>query len=106
MWVYGHGMIIVTGTLTGSDATIAELLELSVAHVERSRQEPGCLSHGVARDVEDPLTLVFLERWADMDALHTHFADPAARSFVKHAATLSTRPPTLELYDATPLSAG
>ena len=34
-------------------------------HVRRSRTEPGCLFHAVHRDVEEPLRLVFVERWVD-----------------------------------------
>jgi quinol monooxygenase YgiN len=97
-------MIIVTGTLTGSEATIAELLELSVAHVVRSRQEPGCVSHSVARDVENPFRLTFLEHWTGTDALRTHFAVSAAGEFARRATALTVEPPTLEVYDASQIS--
>ena len=36
----------------------------------------------VHRDVEDPLRLVFLEHWTDVDALRAHFAVPASAAFV------------------------
>ena len=45
------------------------MLELSLEHVHRSRQEDGCLLHSVHRDIEDENRLVFLEHWADADTL-------------------------------------
>lgn len=95
-------MIIITGSVTGTDATIDELIGLSLEHVRRSRLEPGCLSHEVARDVENPLRLVFAERWADMAAVTTHFAVPASGDFVRAAMALAESPPTLELFEASP----
>jgi quinol monooxygenase YgiN len=98
-------MIIITGTLVGKAATIDELTQLSLEHVHRSRLEPGCLSHDVARDAENPLRLMFTERWADLAAVSAHFAVPASGEFVRAAVALCEGPPTLELYDATPTTA-
>jgi quinol monooxygenase YgiN len=95
-------MIIITGTLTASEATIDELLKLSLEHVRRSREEPGCLSHRVSRDVENPLRLVFFEQWEDMAAVKVHFVVPASAEFGKAAVALGAAPPTLDLYEATP----
>jgi quinol monooxygenase YgiN len=97
-------MIIITGSITASAATIDDLLAGSLEHVRRSREEPGCLSHGVALDVENPLRLVFFEQWADMAAVKTHFAVPAAAAFAQSAVALAEVPPTLELFDASPTS--
>jgi quinol monooxygenase YgiN len=94
-------VIIITGSIVASEATVDELQRLAIEHVRRSRLEPGCLSHSVHRDVENPLRLVFFEQWADMDAVMTHFAVPESGAFVATAAALSPEPPTLDLYDAT-----
>ena len=48
-------MIIVTGSVKAQPATQAQLRELCLEHVHRSRTEPGCLLHSVHHDVEDPL---------------------------------------------------
>jgi len=93
-------MIIIAGTIIGSDETIDELVGLSLEHTRRSRLEPGCLAHSVARDVENPLRLIFTERWADMAAVTTHFGVKEAGEFVRSAFTLCDSPPTLELFDA------
>lgn len=94
-------MILVTGSLLAQEQHVEALLALSLEHVRRSRAEPGCLSHAVHRDVENPLKLVFIEEWADLDALKAHFAVPASRAFVKAAAGLVAARPTLQLFDAT-----
>jgi quinol monooxygenase YgiN len=98
-------VIIITGSITGSAETIDELERLALEHVHRSRQEPGCVSHTVFRDVENPLRLFFYEQWADMDAVMTHFAVPESGGFVATAANLSPEPPTLEMFQATPVNA-
>ena len=45
--------------------TLDDLVVASVDHVNQSRLEPGCLKHGVYRDVEQPLRLFFYEEWVD-----------------------------------------
>jgi quinol monooxygenase YgiN len=62
-------MIIVTGMVVTRPDSFDEILRLSTEHVLRSRKEPGCLSHSVHRDTEDPLRLHFFERWQDRAAL-------------------------------------
>jgi quinol monooxygenase YgiN len=96
-------MIIVTGSVVAKPDRVEELLALSLEHVRRSRKEPGCLSHAVHRDVEDPLRLVFLEEWADRASLVTHFAVPASGAFVRSAMALATGPPEIKIFDAAPI---
>jgi quinol monooxygenase YgiN len=96
-------MIIVTGSVKAQPATLAQMRELCLEHVHRSRTEPGCLLHSVHHDVEDPLTLLFLEHWQDRAALDAHFRVPASSDFVTAIAGLSTEPPTLQVYEAEPV---
>lgn len=97
-------MLIVTGTIRARREHFERVLELSLEHVHRSRQEPGCLMHSVHRDAEDPDRLVFLEHWADADALRSHFAVPASTAFVREAATLAVDRPEMSIYEAQPVS--
>ena len=92
-------MVIVTGTIVGTDETIDELIELALTHVRRSRAEPGCISHDVHRHVEEPLRLVFVERWADRAALDVHFAVPESGAMVTRAGELAAERPTIQIYD-------
>jgi quinol monooxygenase YgiN len=95
-------MIIITGSIAGTAQTIDELIAASLEHVRRSRQEPGCISHSVHRDVENPLRLVFIEQWESPSAVRAHFAVPASVQFVRTATALSASPPSLQMFTATP----
>ena len=93
-------MIIVTGSVTARPKTFDEVRRLSLEHVHRSRTEPGCISHSVQIDCENPLRLVFFEQWADSNALKAHFAVPASREFVRSLQSLAAAATSIELYQA------
>ena len=96
-------MMMVTGTLHARPESLAEVMALSRAHVLRSRGERGCLEHGVAIDADDPLRLVFIERWADRGTIGAHLRLPASRGFGKAVATFVDQPPTLSMFEASEL---
>ena len=96
-------MIVVTGSVTARTDSFEEVRRLSLEHVHRSRAEPGCISHAVHVDCENPLRLVFIEQWADRAALAAHFAVPASRNFVRALQPLASSPSDLQIYDATRL---
>ena len=96
-------MIVVTGSVLAQPDTFDDVLSLSLAHVHRSRAEPGCLSHDVHIDCENAHRLVFVERWADKAALTAHFRVPESIGFVKALRGLLAEPATLEIYQAEPL---
>jgi quinol monooxygenase YgiN len=96
-------MIVVTGSVTARADSLDEIRRLSLEHVHRSRGEPGCISHAVHVDCENPLRLVFFEQWADRAALQAHFAVPASRQFVRALQPLAAAATSIELYDATRL---
>jgi quinol monooxygenase YgiN len=93
-------VIIVTGTVRARPDTIDEVEALSLEHVRRSRQEPGCISHSVHRDLEDRLRLVFVEWWADTDVLLAHFGVEESAGFVTAVGALTDEPPGLSVYAA------
>ena len=94
-------MILVTGSVTARDDSFDEVRRLSLEHVRRSRLEPGCLSHSVHADCENPLRLVFVEQWADRAALAAHFAVPASRDFVRSLGSLASGASAIEMFEAT-----
>ena len=96
-------MIVVTGSVTARQDSFEAVKKLSLEHVNRSRSEPGCISHAVHVDCENPLRLVFVEQWADRAALLAHFAVPASHAFVKALQSLASAATTIEIYDATKL---
>lgn len=92
-------MIVVLGNVLVHEEHLAQALELSLAHVARSRTEPGCLAHAVHTDAENPRRLVFVERWSDLAALQAHFRVRESIAFVKALAALATEPPGMKLYE-------
>ena len=93
-------MIVVTGSVTTRQDTFEEARRLSLEHVHRSRTEPGCISHAVHVDCENPLRLVFIEQWVDRAVLAAYFVVPASRNFVRALGALAAGPPTIEIYEA------
>ena len=97
-------MIIVIGSAEARPEHTDRVLALSLEHVRRSRQEPGCLRHDVSVDGEHPTRLVFVEYWKDMDALNAHFAVPASQAFIKELTPLLAGEPSLEIFQSKPRS--
>lgn len=93
-------MIHVLGSLVVQEGRMPQALEQSQAHVARSRTEPGCISHAVYLDPENPRRLVFVEQWADRTALTHHFQLPASRDFVRALTALAAEPPSMSLFTA------
>lgn len=91
-------MILVTGRVTAKPETFDEILRVSREHVARSRREPGCISHDVS--VGDPLTLHFIERWADEAALKAHFRVPESRAMWQTLQQLAADPGAMHIYRA------
>jgi len=98
-------MILVTGSILTTDETTEAVLAAGLEHTRRSRTEPGCISHDVLRDAENPLRVVFLERWESRDALHAHFALADSIEFVRAITPLAAEAPQIDVFDTTPSSA-
>ena len=96
-------MIIVTAAVRAREDAFDVLLAISREHVARSRQEPGCISHEVLRDPDDPLRLVFLERWQSKEALGAHFQVPESGEFVARLRQLAAEPAEMTVFEATRL---
>jgi quinol monooxygenase YgiN len=67
-------------------------------------QGAGCVSHDVSVDADDPLTLHFIERWADEAALKVHFRVPESRAMWKRLQELAADPGTMRIYRAEEIS--
>lgn len=93
-------MILITGSVIARPDTFDDMLAASLDHVRRSRAEPGCLAHDVSADCENPLKLVFVEKWRDRAAVAAHFKVEASIEFVRAARMLAAAPPVIEIFDA------
>ncbi len=97
-------MIIVIGSFIAKEGQRDNALVLSLAHVQRSRLEDGCLMFSVNIDAENSNRLVFVEEWRDMAALKTHFKVPECLAFASHIKELAESVAPLNIYEATLLS--
>lgn len=97
-------MIIVWGSIEARAEQFDEVLRLCLEHVQRSRSEPGCISHSVQVDTENPHRLVFFEEWQDMSSLQAHFKVPESGQFIENVSHLSAGAPAMKIYDATPVN--
>jgi quinol monooxygenase YgiN len=93
-------MIIVLGSILARPDTFDELRRLGLEHVHRSRTEAGCIAHAVHVDSENPLRLVFVEKWKDAAALAAHFKVSESIAFVTKARTLGAEAPSIEIFEA------
>lgn len=98
-------MILILGSVLAKPETLQDLLREGQAHCARSRAEPGCLAHNVHTDADNPLKLVFVEKWQDLAAVKAHFAVPASGEFVKALRQFAAAPPYIEMFaaDALPM---
>ena len=98
-------MIIISGSVITNATNRIEIEKCCIEHSQRSRGEPGCIAHNVHADCENPDRLVFLEVWADGNAVRAHFNVPESVAFVKTIGVLSNVPPTIQIYRADEVSA-
>ena len=97
----GH-VLIVTGSVTARPDSFEALRRAALDHTLRSRTEPGCLTHSVHVDAEEPLRLFFYEEWADRAALDVHFVQAGSQAFmgaVRELSASSTRVRILPVED-------
>lgn len=98
-------MIIITATIsTAFAASPDEIIALCSEHSARSRAEPGCISHNIHADCEDPARLFFHEQWQDEAAVSAHFSVPESGEFVKRLTVLLGERPKIQIYRAEAVS--
>jgi quinol monooxygenase YgiN len=97
-------MVIVTARLEVKPEDLEAAVAASLVHVHRSRNEPGCISHSINQDAENPNQLLFLELWQDKAALAAHFAVPEARDFSRQIAGMAVARTELALYEGEPFT--
>lgn len=99
-------MIVILGSILAKPDTFEALRKLGVEHSARSRAEPGCVAHNVHVDCENPLRIVFVEKWKDQAAVAQHFKVKASIDFVMKARELGAAPPMIDIYDGKELPFG
>jgi quinol monooxygenase YgiN len=66
---------------------------------DNSRREEGCLRYGFFAAVEDPLSFIAVEEWADREALDRHFTQPHLHEFVRRLGALVSARPEVAIHE-------
>ncbi len=69
-------MIYVVATLTIKPGSLDDVMAGVRPCIEATRQEEGCMSYDIHQSLTEENTLVYVERWRDMDAIKAHFEMP------------------------------
>ena len=91
-------MIMVIGRIEAKPKHHPEILDLCLDHVQRSRQENGCIDHRVSIDAENENRFVFVEYWKDAEALKTHFELEASKRFVQNLIPIIESKPDMQIF--------
>lgn len=74
--------IVVVARWETSPEALATVLALAAEVAPRSLAEPGCLGYEVLQGLDQPTTIVLIERYVDRAALDAHVHSPHYRELV------------------------
>jgi quinol monooxygenase YgiN len=86
--------VVLVAAFEATPETWGELRGRLEDMVERSRAEPGCVRYDLHADVGEPRRFVFVEEWADADALAAHNKAPHLQALLDDLPRLTARSPT------------
>ena len=92
-------MILVIGRVRCEADRREELIELAKTMQERSRLEDGCIRYGFFAAVEDPLSFIAVEEWADREALDRHFGEPHLAEFARGLGEVVSERPEVAIHE-------
>jgi quinol monooxygenase YgiN len=91
-------MIVVVGRVTSDGEKRDELVRVAQAVAGASREEQGCNGYRFYEDTERPNHFVFVEEWADQEALERHFATSHIAEFMRAIPATITSPPDVKFH--------
>lgn len=92
-------MLLVIGRVECAPERRDELVALFEKMQDDSRREDGCIRYGFFAAVENPLSFVAVEEWADREALDRHFAQPHLQEFARGLLELVSAPPEVAIHE-------
>jgi quinol monooxygenase YgiN len=92
-------VLVVIGRVRCRPEQQDELVALFKRMQNDSRREPGCLRYGFFAAVEDPLSFIAVEEWADREALDRHFAEPHLHEFTRRLPELISTQPEIAIHE-------
>ncbi len=93
-------MIVVNGTIKTSAEAIAATTAALSKMEQASQAEAGCHDYTFSIEVSDPHVIRLTERWASIEDLKKHFAEPHMAEF---QAAMAAHPPSsvdVKFYEA------
>jgi quinol monooxygenase YgiN len=93
--------VVVVATLTAKPDSVDAVREILTHAAKDVHDEPGCQLYSLHEAGE---TFVFVEQWADADALKTHSTAPAVTTMFKDAGDHLAAAPDIKMLS--PISAG
>lgn len=91
-------MLVVIATLTVKLEKKAELFALAQDLITATRAEQGCISYVLLDNPYNAGICIFLEEWADKQALERHFTTPHIREWRQKSAELLAGKTDIKLY--------
>jgi quinol monooxygenase YgiN len=98
-------VLLVIGRVKCDSQKRGELIDLLQRMQDDSRREEGCLRYGFFAAVEDPLSFIAVEEWADREALDRHFAQPHLQEFAAGLLELVSERPEVAIHEIAGTSA-
>lgn len=77
------------------DAVLAACREM----IARTPDEPGCIAYAGHQLIDDPQTLVFVEKWSSRATMDAHLAAPHTQAFLGAIGGAVVAPPLLESFE-------
>lgn len=78
--------------------SVESFMELVTKLIQATRQEEGCVSYTLHRDIKDGTHLTLIEEWEDKEAVKRHNNSEHFRTYAPRLAELCDRPGTCFLY--------
>lgn len=68
--------------------------------VEPTRKEPGCIHYALINNRVDPAEFLFVEEWANQEAINAHMKAPHLKELVMSTKALLATPLEVQFYNA------
>ncbi|MCW2688177.1 MAG: Antibiotic biosynthesis monooxygenase [Mycobacterium sp.] len=91
--------VVVVATLTAKPESVDTVRDSLTRAVEAVHQEPGCELYSLH---ESDGTFIFVEQWADADALKTHSGAPAVTAMFSEVGDHLAGPPDIKMVQPVP----
>lgn len=91
-------MIVISGTIFVKPDKVAQAIEAAKVMMEKTAEEPGCISYRFYADIEAPDVFRVFEEWESDEDLQAHFETPHMAEFRKKLGGLLAAPPAIRRY--------